>query len=350
MPEQHSDDTALVQLQQQFQQMAGQFDRLRQQMADVHGESNQSSRQLALLIEQITDADRADGLLERVADMATALDATQSQLEALTERTARQEQLERLVEVVAGQSQLDEFNDNLKKLTRTQFKSNTLVESKSEQVQQALNTLRALATQREEVQQQRSAQFDEQLTEAHHAGRAEFAAELLPALDSLELALTNGNDLLTRQKQRVEQLIARAPAAATTTPQPVVPSTPPPSFLQRLFGTTDVPSPPPPPPSAPSALPLLQEFSDATEQAITAWLDGLTLVRGRLTALLGTVEIEPIDALHQPFDPTLHVAVESTPRDDVEPNTVVRVLRQGYRRHDRIIRYAEVVVARRATS
>ena len=167
MAERQSEETALLQLQQQFQQLAGQFDHLRQQMAEVHNESNQSSRQLTVLIEHLTDGERANGLLERVAEMATALDATQSQLEELTQRTARQEQLERLVEVVAGQSQVEEFNDNLKKLTRTQFKSNTLAESKSEQLQQALNTLRALATQREERQQADAEERNQQIANAH---------------------------------------------------------------------------------------------------------------------------------------------------------------------------------------
>ncbi len=344
-------DRTMVQLQQQFQQLAAHFDSLRQQMAEVHAESSQSSRQLATLIEHLTDSERVAPLLASVADMATALDATQSELAELTRRTARQEQLERLVEVVAGQSQVDELSENLKKLTRTQFKSNTLIESKTGQVDQSLATLRALATRREELQQQRSEESNQQVIAAHRAGRAEFAAELLPALDSLELAMTNGADLLARQRERTTALLQHgALAAVPPSSAPIAPASTP-SFWQRLFGTSatvEVPALPVASKAATeaAAAPLLREFSNASDQAIAAWLAGLTLVSERLTALLAGEEIKPIDALHQPFDPQLHVAVESTTTADFAPNTVIRVLRQGYRRRDRVIRYAEVVVAR----
>jgi molecular chaperone GrpE (heat shock protein) len=343
-------DTTLLQLEQHFQQLSAHLDELRQQVAAVHAESNQSSRQLATLIEHLTDSERIAPLVANVAEMATALDTTQSQLEELTRRTARQEQLERLVAVVAGQSQLEELNENLKKLTRTQFKSNTLAESKTGQVEQSLTTLRALATQRAEIQQQQSEHASQQLNEAHRAGRAAFAAELLPALDSLELALTTGGDLLTRQRERAAVLLQQdVPAADVRSSDPTT-TAPTRGFWQRLLGSTaTVDTPAPAGPTA-AAGPLLREFASATEQAISAWLAGLTLVSERLTALLAAEEIKPIDALHQPFDPRLHVAVESVTRSDVAPDTVVRVLRQGYHRHDRVLRYAEVVVARPPTS
>ena len=85
-----------------------------------------------------------------------------------------------------------------------------------------------------------------------------------------------------------------------------------------------------------------QTISDAT----TAWLQGLALVRDRFVSLLAGEGIQAIDALHQAFDPRLHVAVETETRSDVPPDTVVRVLRKGYRQSDRVLRYAEVVVAR----
>lgn len=348
-PEKHDGDPALLQIQQQFQQLTGQFDRLRQQIGDIYAESSQGSRQLAVLIEHLTNPKRTTPLLEQVAEMATNLDAAQTQIEELTHRTARQEQLERLVEVVAGQSQLEELNENLKKLTRTQFKSNTLVESKSGQVEQALSTLRTLATQREAIQEERTERFNQQITDAHRAGRAEFAAELIPALDSIDLALTNGAKMLTRQRERVEQLQQReqttlAPAYVSTerTSQP--------GFWQRLFGSSQPSAPPPSPTVASSSTPLVHDIATATEQAVSAWLQGLELVGERFTLLLAGEDIYPIDALHQPFDPNLHVAVETTICNDIEPNTVIRVVRQGYRHNGRVLRYAEVVVAHQAES
>ena len=108
----------------------------------------------------------------------------------------------------------------------------------------------------------------------------------------------------------------------------------------------------PTPPASPSvptgpAPEAVQEVFTTLTGAFTAWLRGLDLVRDRFSALLSKEEILPIEALHQPFDPRLHVAVETETRNDVEANTVVRVLRQGYRQRNRVLRYAEVVVARR---
>ena len=50
-------------------------------------------------------------------------------------------------------------------------------------------------------------------------------------------------------------------------------------------------------------------------------------------------------ALGQPFDPDLHHAVMTEAVVDQAPNTVVRVFKEGYRIHDRVLRAAEVVVA-----
>jgi molecular chaperone GrpE len=81
---------------------------------------------------------------------------------------------------------------------------------------------------------------------------------------------------------------------------------------------------------------------------LDAWLQGLTLMRERFLAVLAGEGIEVMAALHTPFDPHWHVAVQTEIRDDVAPHTVIRVLRQGYRQHQRVLRYAEVVVARAA--
>lgn len=43
--------------------------------------------------------------------------------------------------------------------------------------------------------------------------------------------------------------------------------------------------------------------------------------------------------------PALACRSRKQKRRDVEPNTVVRVLRKGYRQQQRVLRYAEVVVA-----
>lgn len=365
-------DAALLQMQNRLWQLTAQLDQLQNQMADLRADAGQSVVQVNALVEALTTTQLLQPVYERLATLVTALDATQEQLTALSKsvaatartdqlqglqqsltQTARQEQveqllqnvarqpqLERLIEVVAAQTALDELADSVKKLTRTQFKANTLAESKEQQVESALSALREIATRRTSVAEQPPTQTtQQQLAAARREARAEFAAELLPALDSVELAFTNGRLLLARQEANLTSIVAQS---ATLPPLP--PATATPGFWQRLFGEAAAPAPviidSGPDPEA------VQATFTTVKDAFMAWLRGLELVSDRFAALLAKEEIQPIEALHQPFDPRLHVAVETEERRDLEPNTVVRVLRKGYRQQQRVLRYAEVVVVR----
>ena len=72
---------------------------------------------------------------------------------------------------------------------------------------------------------------------------------------------------------------------------------------------------------------------------------GVALVRSMFLDVLRRHGVAPMKALGQPFDPDLHHAVMTEAVVDQAPNTVVRVLKEGYRIHDRVLRAAEVVVA-----
>ena len=56
--------------------------------------------------------------------------------------------------------------------------------------------------------------------------------------------------------------------------------------------------------------------------------------------------IEEIDALDQPFDPTLHHAVQTVPVEEgQEADKVVQVYQKGYKLKDRVLRPAMVIVS-----
>ena len=56
--------------------------------------------------------------------------------------------------------------------------------------------------------------------------------------------------------------------------------------------------------------------------------------------------IEEIDALNQPFDPTLHHAVQIVPVEEgQEVDRVVQVYQKGYKLKDRVLRPAMVIVS-----
>jgi len=78
-----------------------------------------------------------------------------------------------------------------------------------------------------------------------------------------------------------------------------------------------------------------------------AWSDGVALVVRRIREYLRRQGIDVVDPLGEPFDPSLHEAVlEVDGGDAVPPGAVAEVVGKGYRRGDRALRPARVVVAR----
>lgn len=74
---------------------------------------------------------------------------------------------------------------------------------------------------------------------------------------------------------------------------------------------------------------------------------GVELTHRSMLHLLNREGVTPIEAEGQPFDPAWHEAVGTVAAQQVgkEPDTVVHVVRQGYRIGDRLLRPARVIVA-----
>ena len=116
-------------------------------------------------------------------------------------------------------SGLNDLAQTVAKLSRTQFKSNTLAEMKDQHVATALGTLQDVAARREQVPEARTSVEQERMASLRVEARGEFAADLLPALDGLEMALQSGRDLLERRReQQVEA--ARNAQAQSAIPEP----------------------------------------------------------------------------------------------------------------------------------
>jgi molecular chaperone GrpE len=73
--------------------------------------------------------------------------------------------------------------------------------------------------------------------------------------------------------------------------------------------------------------------------------EGFFLTYRELLAALGRAGIEPFDPAGEPFDPSLHEALQKLPVDGTEAGTVVDVMQKGYRLGDRLIRPARVAVS-----
>jgi molecular chaperone GrpE (heat shock protein) len=183
---------------------------------------------------------------------------------------------------------LDGLRDELGKLGREQFRATTLLEGQSVALEE----------------------LGQALSELEERVRVERVKDLLPVADALDASLDSARALLAEPPAR--------PAAGA-------------SWLARLLGAPARPSD--------GAIPERGE-------ALEAWLEGLLLVQGRLLALLEREGVRPIAALGQPFDPHRHLAVGVSRAHGTPDGTVVREERRGYTWGERVLRHAEVVVAR----
>lgn len=80
---------------------------------------------------------------------------------------------------------------------------------------------------------------------------------------------------------------------------------------------------------------------------LTHLRQGVELTHRSMLHLLSREGVTPIEAEGQPFDPAWHEAVGTVAAREVgkEPDTVVQVVREGYRIGDRLLRPARVIVA-----
>ncbi|HZK74601.1 MAG TPA: nucleotide exchange factor GrpE [Clostridia bacterium] len=78
-----------------------------------------------------------------------------------------------------------------------------------------------------------------------------------------------------------------------------------------------------------------------------AWLKGMELSVRKLEEALHAHGLEAIEAVGKPFDPNFHEAIGHEDSTEHPEDTVVQVLRPGYRIRDRVVRPALVKVARR---
>ena len=74
-------------------------------------------------------------------------------------------------------------------------------------------------------------------------------------------------------------------------------------------------------------------------------LPGVRAVRETLERNLGTLDIQRVGEVGEPFDPDLHEALTSVPaQGDARAGTIADVFQAGFRRGERLVRPARVVV------
>lgn len=177
----------------------------------------------------------------------------------------------------------DDLAEQVRKLAKTQFKTNALQEKQVAQQEETLAGLQKML----ERQDKQLADLAQQRQQAVKAAQEELIKTLLPVLDGLDAAFDSGRRQVLKQSMPAE-----------------------------------------------------------TRQAIIAWLDGVRLARLRLLDILKAHNVTPIPTVGETFDPHRHVAIATDTTGQAANGIIVAEDRRGYATPARVLRFAEVVVAR----
>ena len=93
-------------------------------------------------------------------------------------------------------------------------------------------------------------------------------------------------------------------------------------------------------------LPIIDNLERAAQcDAEGSVKEGLIMISKSVESVLAKLGVEPVGAVGDKFDPNLHNAVMHDEDDTLGENEIVEVYQKGYRKGDKIIRYAMVKVA-----
>ena len=94
-------------------------------------------------------------------------------------------------------------------------------------------------------------------------------------------------------------------------------------------------------------LPVIDNFEIALKSECTDenFKKGMEMIFNQMLESLKSLNVSEINPVNAPFDPEEHNAVMHVEDEAVEENTVVEVLRKGYKLGDKVIRFAMVKVA-----
>jgi molecular chaperone GrpE len=76
------------------------------------------------------------------------------------------------------------------------------------------------------------------------------------------------------------------------------------------------------------------------------FVKGVRLIYSKLLQVLQKMGVVEVDSLHQPFDPTRHMAIGQIETDETASGNVAKVITKGYIFNGSVIRPAHVIVAK----
>ena len=100
-------------------------------------------------------------------------------------------------------------------------------------------------------------------------------------------------------------------------------------------------------------LPILDDFAnafiqiDSTTDEDQSWLEGIKIINHKLWTIVETEGVSSMEAQGQPFDPLQHEAIGQEETTEHPENTVIRIIREGFKIKELVIRPAQVIVAKK---
>jgi len=99
-------------------------------------------------------------------------------------------------------------------------------------------------------------------------------------------------------------------------------------------------------------LPIIDGLEKAVEAEVasgnemTTLREGIEMTLSMFVSSVTKFNLEQIDPIGKPFDPTLHEAMSMVDAPGAEPNTVIAAMQKGYTLNGRLVRPAMVMVAK----
>ena len=93
----------------------------------------------------------------------------------------------------------------------------------------------------------------------------------------------------------------------------------------------------------------LEATNGLDDDVVKPITEGVELTLKSFLAALKKFNVEVVDPQGEPFDPNLHQAMSMVENNDVEPNSVIAVMKKGYTLNGRLLRPAMVMVSKAAS-
>ncbi len=335
---------------------AGQIERALEQIADIAAEqirqmlgqvANAATRQTGVVLERL--AEDATGRTMRVMESLS--------LEAISQ--VRQAMSKLAEEQIAPplSASVSDLSGEVRRIGRELFKATRAAERNQDLFDSAVSEIQRLTSRIEQVPAQLHG--SESITEV----KAALCREMLGLADAVEASLNAARETLERlqeidEPEETPEEIEDRDASESFAEISEEPSDQPfwrdylhdklQQWANRFAPPRSSASSPPPAPTE-SLTESMDESQERLDEAMTVmsqWLDGQQLIYERLQTVMRNAGVRLIETEGRTFDPTRHRAISVETRDDLPAGAIIGEERKGYTLDGRILRYAEVIVAK----